>query len=46
MKYTVKIGDTLWKIAQDYGTTVEAIIRANPRIKDIKPYDTIIIPYN
>ena len=29
MKYRVKTGDTLWGLAQRYGTTVEAIQRAN-----------------
>ena len=30
--YTVKQGDTLYKIARMYGVSVNAIIRANPRI--------------
>lgn len=29
IKYTVKRGDTLWKIAKRYGTTVNAIVKAN-----------------
>lgn len=27
--HTVQSGDTLWKIAQKYGTTIDAIIKAN-----------------
>ncbi|WP_144475061.1 LysM peptidoglycan-binding domain-containing protein [Cytobacillus oceanisediminis] len=27
--YTVQSGDTLWKIAQKYGTTIDAIVKAN-----------------
>lgn len=34
MKYTVKTGDNLWKIARRFGTTIEAIMRANPWIDD------------
>ena len=34
MKYTVKSGDTLWKIAQDNDTTIEAIMACNPIIKN------------
>ena len=32
--YVVQKGDTLFKIAQRFGTTVEAILKANPEIKD------------
>lgn len=32
--YTIKPGDTLGKIAKDNGTTVDAIMKANPQIKD------------
>ena len=34
MKYTVKTGDTLSSIAKRFGTTVKAIMRANPWIDD------------
>ena len=34
MKYTVKTGDTLTSIAKRFGTTVKAIMRANPWIDD------------
>lgn len=30
--YTIKQGDTLYNIAKTYGTTVEAIVKANPNI--------------
>lgn len=30
--YVIRSGDTLWLIAQRYGTTVEALLRANPGI--------------
>ena len=33
--YTVKKGDTLSKIAREYGTTVNAIAKLNPDIKDV-----------
>ena len=33
-KYIVKTGDTLWDIAQDNGTTIEAIMACNPIIKN------------
>jgi LysM repeat protein len=32
--YVVQKGDTLFKIAQRFGTTVEAILKANPEITD------------
>ncbi|KAI4234939.1 MAG: hypothetical protein L6R40_006607 [Gallowayella cf. fulva] len=32
MSYTIKSGDTLWQIAKDHHTTVEAIEKANPGI--------------
>ena len=34
MPYTVKTGDTLWKIAQKFDTTIEAIMACNPIIKN------------
>ena len=30
--YTVKAGDTLWAISQKFGTTVAALMAANPDI--------------
>ncbi len=45
--YTVKAGDTLTSIARKYGTTVEALIKANPQIKDpnlIRVGEVIKIP--
>lgn len=30
--YTIKAGDTYWILAQRYGTTVDAIIKANPGV--------------
>ena len=32
-EYAVKKGDSLWKIAQQHGTTVDALRKANPEIK-------------
>ena len=34
IKYRVKTGDTLWDIAEDYGTTIEAIMACNSIIKN------------
>jgi LysM repeat protein len=34
MPYTVKEGDTLWKIAKQFDTTIKAIMACNPIIKD------------
>ncbi|KUJ91766.1 MAG: peptidoglycan-binding domain 1 protein [Thermoanaerobacter thermocopriae] len=44
--YIVKPGDTLWNIAKTFNTTVDAILKANPDIKDpnlIYPGQRIII---
>lgn len=32
--YTVVSGDTMWKIANDHGVTLDALIAANPQIPD------------
>jgi LysM repeat protein len=45
--YVVKAGDNLGKIAKKFKTTIDAILRANPQIKDpnkIKIGDEITIP--
>ncbi len=45
--YVVQKGDTLFKIAKRFGTTVEAILKANPEITDpdvIFPGQKILIP--
>jgi nucleoid-associated protein YgaU len=45
--YVVQKSDTLFKIAQRFGTTVAAILRVNPEIKDpnlIFPGQKILIP--
>ncbi len=45
--YTVKAGDTLSRIAAKYGVTVDAIVKANPKIKDPNKLglgDEIVIP--
>ncbi|MTI81747.1 MAG: LysM peptidoglycan-binding domain-containing protein [Firmicutes bacterium] len=47
MQYTIKRGDTLYQIAQRYGTTVNAILAANPQITNpsmIYPGQVITIP--
>jgi spore coat assembly protein SafA len=44
--YIVQRGDTLWKIAKRYNTTIDAIVRAN-NIKNpdlIVPGQKLIIP--
>lgn len=45
-EYTVKRGDSLWKIAQQYGTTVAALKAANPEIKGNMIYPNQIIKIN
>jgi membrane-bound lytic murein transglycosylase D len=44
--YTVKVGDTLWAISRQYGTTVEALAEANGRGLDelLKPGETLRVP--
>lgn len=45
--HTVRKGDTLWAIAKAYGVTLQALIRANPRIKNpnlIHPGEAVSIP--
>jgi len=32
--YRIRSGDTLWALAQKHGTTVDALLRANPQIKN------------
>ena len=45
--YTIKSGDTLYNIAKDYSTTVDAIIYANPDIDadNLSIGEEIIIPF-
>lgn len=47
MMYIVKKGDSLWKIAKDYGSTVEDIIRTNGIENEnlIMPGQKIFIPH-
>ena len=42
----VRAGDTLWAIAREYGTTVEAIETANPGVRPeaLMPGQTLVIP--
>jgi uncharacterized YkwD family protein len=45
--YKVQPGDTLWKIAAQYGLSLKEILSANPFLSDanrIYPYQLIIIP--
>jgi spore coat assembly protein SafA len=46
-RYIVQKGDTLWKIAKRFGVSLDALIRANPQIKNpdlIFPGDVVFIP--
>lgn len=47
--YTVKSGDTAWKIANDHSVTLSALQQANPGVKDITkliPGQKLTIPDN
>ncbi|MTI79608.1 MAG: SafA/ExsA family spore coat assembly protein [Firmicutes bacterium] len=47
MQYTVKPGDTMYKIAKRYGISLDALVQANPQIEDpsyIMPGMVINIP--
>ncbi len=45
-RYTVKKGDTIWRIAQTYGVPPDKIIEANhiKNTSDIRPGQQLIIP--
>ena len=42
--YTVKSGDSLSRIAKKHGTTVAKLQAANPKLKNLKPGDKVVIP--
>ena len=43
----IRSGDTLWSLARQYGTTVRAILTANPTLDpdSLRPGQTIVIPF-
>lgn len=46
-RYTVQPGDSMWKIAQRFGVSLDALIRANPQISDpslIYPGQIVCVP--
>ena len=45
--YTIKQGDTIYQLAQNFGTTVDAIIYANPQInyENLQIGEKLIIPF-
>lgn len=46
-KHHIKRGDTLWALSRRYGVSIDAIVKANAKIKDpdlIYAGDTIVIP--
>jgi g-D-glutamyl-meso-diaminopimelate peptidase len=47
-RYTVRPGNTIWSIAHAYGTTVEAILSANPGVdpEKLTVGTQLVIPYN
>ncbi|PKM46288.1 MAG: hypothetical protein CVV03_05645 [Firmicutes bacterium HGW-Firmicutes-8] len=44
--HVIQAGDTFWKLAKHYGTTVEAITAANPDVDplNLQIGETICIP--
>ncbi len=44
--HRVRRGDTLWKIAQQHGTTLEAILTANPNInpENLQVGNSVVVP--
>ncbi|MBE3577687.1 MAG: LysM peptidoglycan-binding domain-containing protein [Limnochordales bacterium] len=47
LRYTVRAGDTLWRISQRFGVTIAAILQLNPQITNpdrIFPGQVLLIP--
>jgi cell wall-associated NlpC family hydrolase len=47
--YTVKQGDTIWRIAQNHGVTMDALLTNNPELRDernLKAGMVLVIPDN